>query len=104
MVTAKEHNNVSINYPHIKGTNKVVNLHAQKAHTDRRGTAPFTINQGTRWKWHCHFTSREIANSPQHSLKTVLGVPHSHYGHVFAEGNKLLPLPGIEPQIVQPIA
>jgi len=41
---------------------------------------------------------------PEHSLKRTLGGPQSHSGHVFAEVNKLSPPPGIEPQIIQPIA
>lgn len=40
---------------------------------------------------------------PRHPVSKLMGGPHSQYGH-FGEEKNLLPLPGIQSRIIQPIA
>ena len=44
-----------------------------------------------------------VRKVPRHPVSKSLGGPHSQSGH-FGEEKNLLPLPGIQSQIIQPIA
>jgi len=78
-------------------------VRAIKAQRRRRRTASLILNLNTRWRsvvasWPTHFTSREV--TPLCPLTNRLGRNKRHSGH-FGEHKNLLPLPEIEPQIVQ---
>jgi hypothetical protein len=81
-------------------------VQAIKAQRRRSRIASLILNLNTRWRsvivsCPTHFTSRE--GTPQYPLTNRLGRNKRHSGH-FGEQKHLLPLPEIEPQIVQHIA
>ena len=78
--------------------------HTMKAYRGSRSMAPHSLNlssSGGQWSISCwnHFTSRK---EPWHPLSKRQGGSHSLSG-IFAEQKNLLPLPGYEPWIFQPV-
>jgi hypothetical protein len=68
--------------------------------------APRILVLGIRWRWVVSFTPRPLypqGKSPWYSLDRRLGGPHNRSGRGGEEKNSQPP-PGIEPQIVQPVA
>jgi hypothetical protein len=68
--------------------------------------APRTLDFGTRWRWVVSFRPRTFyhqGKSPWYPLDRRLGGPHNQSGRGGKEKNSQ-PLPGLEPQIIQPVA
>jgi len=84
---------------------KVVPVHATKAYWGSRSTAPLIHGLGTRWRWVVSFTTRPLY--PWEVIPVLLSrrlvKPYSWSG-CFGEENNLLPMPGFEPWLVQPLA
>jgi len=82
-------------------TSKVVSkaaLRAMKAYRGHRDIAPPMLNLGTNeGEW----LNLMVQSLYQPALHGRLGGPQSQYAR-FGEEKNILPLPGIEPQIVQP--
>jgi hypothetical protein len=76
-------------------------VHAVKAKRGNGSMAPLILDLGSRRRWVVNFTPQEM--NPQCTMNRKLGWIHSQSGH-FAEEKNLLLLPGIEPQIILPIA
>jgi hypothetical protein len=76
-----------------------------KAYWGSRGMAPLIL--GTRWRWVVSFKPRQFylhGNSPWYPLDRRLGGgDQSRYGRVGEDKNSQ-PLPGLEPQIIKPVA
>jgi hypothetical protein len=80
--------------------------HATKGYWGSGGIAPLILDPGTRWRWVVSFTPRPFhpkGRSPWNTLDRRLGELQSRSGRGGEEKNSQ-PLPGIEPQIMQPVA
>lgn len=84
---------------------KVVPVHATKAYWGSRSTAPLIRDLGTRWKWVVSFTNRPLYRWEVIPVlsSTRLVKPYIWSG-CFGDENNLLPMPGFEPWLVQPLA
>jgi len=68
---------------------------------DSGGIAPLILNLGTRWRWVVNFTPRQLyfREISRYLLNKRLGCPPS-----WRKQKNLLPIPGFECHIVQPVA
>jgi hypothetical protein len=77
-----------------------------KAYWGSGGITPRILDLGTRWRWVVSFTPQLIypqGKSPWYPLDRRLGGPQNRSGRAGEEKNSQ-PLPGLEPQIIQPVA
>ena len=76
-----------------------------KTNRGKRGIAKLILNLGMRLRLDVNFMPQQIdpGKKPQYSLNRWLGGPHTQSGK-FGEDKYLLPSPGFEPWIIQPIA
>jgi len=68
-----------------------------------RGIAPSILVLGTRWRWVISFTPPSLYpqwKSPYHPLDRNLSAPQNRSG-CGGEGKNFLPLPGLDPPIIQ---
>jgi hypothetical protein len=84
---------------------KVVPVNAMKTYRERRRVSPLILNLDTRHRWVVNCTPRPLC--PQErtpfTMNRRLAGPQSRCGRFGNELN-LMPLPGFEPRIVQPVA
>jgi hypothetical protein len=88
-----------------KDKGKVVPVLAMKAYRWKRGTAPHILNLGTRWVQLVSFTPCPLYLWGMNTVplnRRSCGL-QSQSKHAFGADN-LLPLPGIEPWIIHPVA
>ena len=89
----------------VKGKGTVVSVHATNVRKGSRFIALLILNLGDRWRSVINITPRPLypLEVPQYSLNRRLGGPLSWSGRFEGQEN-LLPLPGFEAWIVQPVA
>jgi hypothetical protein len=81
----------------VKG--KVVPVHTMKTYWRSRSIV-LILNLGSRWKWVVNLTFPPSRKYIQHPSNVMLGRPQNWSGHC-GKQIRFLPLPEIEPQIVQ---
>jgi hypothetical protein len=88
---------------HNQGKGKVVAVHVKKSYSGIRGIAPLTLNCGARWRWVVILTSQLLYPGKEPRYPQEVGRAPAPVG-TFRRREKLLPLPGMEHRLIEPVA